>query len=99
MERRIANFMDVHFFKFSIIKKPAKDVSTVPVTVRVSGIIDHSKAKFLRRRTSNTEKEDLKKMFGEFMPMHVHTKKLAAANEEKLQMGNSNQVITHYRHT
>lgn len=38
------------------------------------------------------KRENLKNMLGEFTPMHVHTKKLAAADEHKLVMGNSNQV-------
>jgi len=41
------------------------------------------------------EREDLKNMLGEFMPVHVHTKQLAAAKEEKLVMGNLNQVLPH----
>jgi len=99
MERPIANLMVVFFSKFCIREKPAKDVSTVPVTVRVSGKIDYSKATFLKRWTNNMEREDLEKMLGIFLPMHVQTKKLAAAKEEKLVMGNSNQVPPHYHQT
>ncbi|KAI7804047.1 hypothetical protein IRJ41_021519 [Triplophysa rosa] len=47
-----------------------------------------------KRRTSAVERDNLKQMLGEFTPMHLHTKKLAAADEEKLIMGNSNQVPT-----
>jgi len=72
MERPIANLMVVYFSKFCIREKPAKDVPTVPVTVRVSGRIDYSKATFFRRWTSNMERKDLEKMLGEFMPVHVH---------------------------
>jgi len=74
-------------------------VPIVPVTVRVSGRIDYSEATFFRKWTNNMEREDLENMLGEFMPVHVHTKQLAAAKEEKLVMGNSNQVSPHYRHT
>lgn len=38
-------------------------------------------------------RDNLKQVLGEHTPMHEYTKKLAAADEEKLLMGNSNSFF------
>lgn len=55
-------------------------------------VYDHSKGLTFQRRTSSSEKEVLKVKLREFTPMHLHTKKLAAADEQKLIEGNTNEV-------
>lgn len=79
-------------FDLYILEEPAKNADCVLVNVEVSGQIDHSKGLQFRRRTSSSEKEELKVKLREFTPMHLHTKKIASADEQKLIEGNTNEV-------
>ncbi|XP_056613419.1 120.7 kDa protein in NOF-FB transposable element [Triplophysa dalaica] len=79
-------------FNFSIFDEPAKDADCVLVKVEVSGQTDHSTGFTFRRRTSKSERKTLKEKLRQLTPMHLHTKTIAAADEQKLIEGNTNEV-------
>lgn len=67
----------------SIDKKPHKKLRNICIWVQVIGEIQGQRS---------PERKHLKSKLREFTPMHLHTKKLTVAGEEKIMVGNMNDT-------
>ncbi|KAL0993878.1 hypothetical protein UPYG_G00115090, partial [Umbra pygmaea] len=85
-------FANCRTFQMTILNDPGIHNDNIIVEINVSGRENHKTAMSHRRHTRKTERERIRKELGEFTPTHIHTKKMASANKEKLLSGNLDQV-------
>lgn len=76
----------------SIHEDPRGHTGDIILNIQIHGHENHTSAISHRRHTRGSERETIRQQLGEFMPTHLYTKKMATANEGKLNHGNSDEV-------